>query len=114
MLACVPVTSDGLVDPRWGRADRVAIVEVSGDTVANWQEFDVGWGALHDAGSERRHHARVARFLLEHRVQMVVADHMGQGMLRMLQTMGITVHLGAAGEARQAIGDAVRQHAGSA
>lgn len=114
MLVCIPVRSDGQVDPRWGRADRVATAEVSGTTIGNWQEFDVGWGTLHDTGSERRHHARVAGFLREHGVQMVVADHMGEGMIRMLQTMGIEVSLGAAGAARQAVREAVRQDAGEA
>ena len=110
MLVCVPVAGDGLVDPRWGRADRVATAEVNTETIEDWQEFDVGWGELHDSGSDRRHHARVARFLREHGVQMVIADHMGDGMLQMLHTMDIAVHLGASGQARQAAAEAVRLH----
>lgn len=109
MRVCVPVASDGLVDPRWGRADRVATAEVTDESLEDWQEFDVGWGQLHDEGSERRHHARVAGFLRQHGVQMVVANHMGGGMLQMLQTMNISVHLGASGKARQAVTDAVRK-----
>lgn len=109
MRVCVPVASDGLVDPRWGRADRVATAEVADGSAEDWQEFDVGWGRLHDEGSERRHHARVAAFLRQHGVQMVVANHMGEGMLQMLQTMNISVHLGASGEARQAVTDAARK-----
>jgi hypothetical protein len=31
MLICVSIQSDGQVDPRWGRAARVAIVETSED-----------------------------------------------------------------------------------
>ena len=102
MMVCVPVTRDGLVDPRWGRADRVAIAEVSASGVGDWQEFDVGWGTLHDEGTEGSHHARVARFLLDHHVEAVVVDHMGDPMMRMLQQMGLEVHLGAGGDARQA------------
>ena len=29
MRVCVPITADGQVDPRWGRADRVALAEVA-------------------------------------------------------------------------------------
>ena len=29
MIICAPVTSDGNIDPRWGRADWIAIAEAS-------------------------------------------------------------------------------------
>ena len=106
MVVCVPVTSEGWIDPRWGRADRVAVAEVRDGALEGWQEFQVSWGDLHDAGTEGSHHARVARFLREHRVEVVVASHMGDGMLRMLGTMGLQVRLGAAGDARAAVGAA--------
>lgn len=102
MVVCVPVLSDGQIDPRWGRAARVAILEVQDGAVAGWQEFDVGWDVLHDVGTEGGHHARVARFLQEHSVQTVVAQHMGPDMLHMLGQMGLTVRLGVSGDARQA------------
>jgi predicted Fe-Mo cluster-binding NifX family protein len=102
MRVCVPVTGDGQVDPRWGRAECVVIADVQAGGVRDWQEHDVGWGRLHDAGSEGSHHARVARFLMEHHVEAVVAHHMGDGMRRMLQKMGLDVRLGAAGDARAA------------
>ena len=102
MILCMPVTADGLVDPRWGRADHVAVADVRGNVIARWEEFDVGWGRLHDAGPEGQHHARISRFLQEHDVQGVVADHMGPGMEQMLAKMGIVVRLRAAGPARDA------------
>jgi predicted Fe-Mo cluster-binding NifX family protein len=103
MVVCVPVKTDGSIDPRWGRADRVAVAQVSAQGIVTWQEFDVGWSTLHDAGGEGAHHARVARFLLEHEVEAVVADHMGPGMLHMLEQMGLPIHLGAVGDAREAV-----------
>lgn len=103
MIVCVPVGSDGGVDPRWGRAARVALATVTGSAITDWQELTVSWDSLHDAGGEGAHHARVARFLREHDVNAVVAHHMGDGMRRMLKTMGVTVHLGAAGEAQPAV-----------
>jgi predicted Fe-Mo cluster-binding NifX family protein len=102
MVVCIPVAADGRIDPRWGRADRVALAEVSDGAVVSWNELDVGWSRGHDAGPEGSHHARIARFLIEHRVEAIVAHHMGEGMLNMLRRMGIKVRLGADGDAREA------------
>ena len=102
MLTCVPVLPDGRIDPRWGRAATVAIAQVDDGLVTAWQELAVGWDELHDVGTEGGHHARVARFLKEHGVQTVVANHMGPDMLTMLGRMGLTVRLGASGNAREA------------
>lgn len=103
MLVCVPVTAEGLIDPRWGRADRVAITEVTDYGIGTWQEHEVGWNALHDAGTEGSHHARVARFVKEHHVDVVLANHMGPPMVHMLERMGVKVLLGAMGNAREAV-----------
>jgi len=102
LTVCVPLTVDGLLDPRWGRADRVAIATVSQKGVDSWKEFDVGWGSLHDTGTEGSHHARIARFLREHKVEAVAAHHMGSGMTHMLGKMGLTVRLGETGDAKEA------------
>jgi len=108
MILCVPVTDDGLVDPRWGRTDRIAVAEVVGDTIKSWQEFDVSWSRLHDEGTPARHHARVARFLKEHHVDAVVAHHVGDGMVRMVNTMGLSLHLEATGDPRAAVLEAAQ------
>jgi predicted Fe-Mo cluster-binding NifX family protein len=102
VLVCVPVTVDGLIDPRWGRAERVAVVDVTERGLDAWQEFEVGWNRLHDSGTEGSHHARIARFLLDNRVEAVVAHHMGPPMAHMLDKMGLKVRLGAMGDARDA------------
>lgn len=103
MKVCVPITSDGTVDPRWGRAQRVAVADVEAGEVRDWQEFDVGWGDLHDTGGEGAHHARIARFLRENGVQAVAVGHMGPGMVRMLDTMGIRIVADNSGDARAAV-----------
>lgn len=103
MIVCIPVTREGAVDPRWGRADRVAVARVSAGTIDTWQEFDVGWDLQHDSGTEPSHHARVAHFLKDHAVEVVAANHMGPPMEHMLGKMGIRVHLGVAGNARAAL-----------
>jgi predicted Fe-Mo cluster-binding NifX family protein len=106
MRVCVPVTGDGQVDVRWGRADRVAVAEVADGQVRGWQEHTVGWGTLHDQGTEGAHHARVARFLRDHQVQAVAAQHMGPGMERMLASMAIKIVTGVHGDARAAAREA--------
>lgn len=108
LIACVPVTPDGAgLDPRWGRAGNVAVARVEGGRIASWEVFPVGWDALHDVGTEGGHHARIARFLMEHHVQVVVAGHMGPPMAKMLDSMGLTVALGAAGDPASAVLSAV-------
>ena len=102
MRACVPLDADGRVDPRWGRAHRVAVVDLDEDAIHDWRLCEVSWDVLHDQHGEGAHHARVARFVREHRIEAVVAGHMGPGMLRMLRTMGVTVYLGACGDPREA------------
>lgn len=103
MVVCVPVTADGSVDPRWGRAQRVAVARLDAGRIESWQEFDVGWDVLHDSGPEGGHHARIARFLREHSVDVVAVDHVGPPMEHMLRKMGIVVRAHAAGNAREAL-----------
>lgn len=103
MIVCIPVTLDGNVDPRWGRADWVAIADVQDEKINTWREVEVSWNRLHDEGTEGSHHARVMKFLREQGVEAVVVNHMGDGMTRMLKTMGIPVYLGASGAARTAV-----------
>ena len=114
MIVCVPVSVDGSVGQGWGRAGRVAVAEVGPQGVSSWQEFQVDWDQLHEVSTEGSHHARIARFLMEHGVQMVVAGHMGPGMQNMLDRMGIVFRLGAQGDPRQAVLlEAVRDASGS-
>ncbi len=102
MRLCVPITATGEVDPRWGRASRVAVADVVGGDLQDWQEYDVGWDRLHDEGTDGSHHARIARFLREQGIEAVTANHVGAGMQRMLGTMGVRLLLGADGDARAA------------
>lgn len=100
MIIAAAIDPDGQLGHSWGKARRVAIADVVAGRVEAWDEFDVGWDRLHDEGSHGSHHARVVAFLREHRVQVVAADHVGEGMRRMLATMGTTLVEGARGPAR--------------
>jgi predicted Fe-Mo cluster-binding NifX family protein len=103
MIMCTSVTNEAMIDPRWGRADRVAVADVVNGQIVSWQEVEVSWSRLHDEGTPGSHHARVVTFLREHKVEAVVANHIGDGMARTLATMGLPVHLGAVGDARAAV-----------
>lgn len=103
MIVCVPVTPEGEIDPRWGRAARVAVARVEGGRITAWDEHQVAWDVLHDVGTEGGHHGRVATFLRDHGVEVVVAGHVGPPMVQMLDKMRILTRLGAAGDARAAV-----------
>lgn len=102
MVIAMPITSDGQVGGGWGRAHDVAVLttDVSGEVVS-WEEFMVGWDELHDQDGEGKHHARIAKFLMEHGVERVVTGHMGPGMVHMLDQMKISVVQDASGPARE-------------
>lgn len=103
VVACVPLGAGRQVAGSWGRAERLAVVTVAAGRAVGWTEHDVAWHTLHDAGTEGAHHARVARFLREQRVDVVVAEHMGPPMQRMIGKLGIRCLLGARGDAEAAV-----------
>jgi predicted Fe-Mo cluster-binding NifX family protein len=103
MRVCVPVTPDGQVGPRWGRAERLAVAEVAAGQITDWREFAVDWYTLHEQGTEGAHHARVARFLRDQHVETVLAGHMGAPMQTMLHKLGLRVLPAGAGDARTAV-----------
>jgi len=103
VIIAVPVTADDRVAHGWGRAARVAVAAAADGVISAWQVHDVGWDALHDEGTEGAHHARVVRFLKDNEVEAVTAEHMGEPMVRTLDSMGIAVVLGATGEARAGV-----------
>ena len=103
MILAVPVEPDGRVGHTWGKAAAVAVATVADGTITDWQVHQVGWDLVHEEGPHGTHHARVVRFLREHGVEAVLVDHVGDGMRRMLTTMGIALHEGTHGDARAAV-----------
>jgi predicted Fe-Mo cluster-binding NifX family protein len=103
VIIAIPVDATDQVAHGWGRAPRVALATVVDGAITGWQVHDVGWDVAHDEGTEGAHHARVVRFLRDNDVEMVVAEHMGDGMVRTLGTMQLPVVLGAQGDARASV-----------
>lgn len=101
-IVCIPVDHDR-VGPSWGKAPQVAIATVVDGAITAWETHVVDWHISHDAGTHGSHHARVVKFLLDHDVTAVVADHMGPPMQNTLAKMGVHVLLGASGNARAAV-----------
>ncbi|OCL36955.1 hypothetical protein BCR15_12810 [Tessaracoccus lapidicaptus] len=103
MIVATPVTEEGQSAHAWGRAHWVGVADVRDGDVADWTVHEVRWDESHDAGTHGSHHARVVRFLKEQGVEAVVVDHMGEGMARMLHTMGIPILAASPGDARESI-----------
>ena len=70
MRVCIPVTPDGQVGGGFGRAPQVAIATVEDGAVMVWDEVPVAWDVLHDTTTEGGDHACVARFLMDHAVEL--------------------------------------------
>lgn len=103
MIVAVPVTPQGLVDPRWGKAHDVAVVELDGGRIVTWEQHEVGWDDLHGQGEHGAHHARIVRFLRDQRVEAVIINHCGAPMMNTMQKMGLVLIVDAQGEARDVV-----------
>jgi predicted Fe-Mo cluster-binding NifX family protein len=114
VIIAIPVDATDQVAHGWGRAPAIALATVADGAVTGWQVHDVRWDVAHDEGTEGSHHARVVRFLKDNAVEMVVAEHMGDGMVRMLASMHLPTVLGAAGDARASVLAAVESVSGTA
>lgn len=101
MIIAIPVTAQGLVDPRWGKAHNVAVAEVRDGQIVSWAAHEVAWDDLHGQGAHGAHHARIVRFLRDHGVEAVVINHCGAPMMNTMQKMGLVVIVDAEGEARE-------------
>lgn len=93
MVICATMVGDDTVGGGFGKARRVAVAQAEGD---GWQvsHVDVRWDLQHDQVADGLHHAQIARFLRDQGVNVVVTGHMGDGMLRMLDSMKIKVFSG--------------------
>ncbi len=93
MVICLTMVGQETVGGGFGKAQRVAIASSDG---GSWQvsQHDVRWDLQHDQMADGLHHAQIARFLKEQAVDVVVTGHMGDHMVRMLDSMKIKVFSG--------------------
>lgn len=103
MIVATPVTAEGLSAAAWGKAHWVGVAELSDGGVTAFRIHEVAWDVSHDAGTHGSHHARIVRFLKDNAVQAVVVDHMGEGMQRVMNTMGIPILPASPGDAQASI-----------
>ncbi|HSN11854.1 MAG TPA: NifB/NifX family molybdenum-iron cluster-binding protein [Propionibacteriaceae bacterium] len=108
MYVATPVDAHGQSAHAWGRAHWIAVADVSDVGIASWEVHEVGWDELHDSSTHGSHHARVVSFLKDQHVQAIVVDHVGEGMQRMLTTMGIPMLPASPGDAKASVLTAVR------
>ena len=85
----VALGSDGSVSGGLGRAPRVAVCEASAAGVLSWEETPVGWDATHDTVAHGMQHGTILRFLLDGKVEAVLAGHAGAPMQEQLKKLGI-------------------------
>ncbi len=100
MRIAMPVTPGDELDRTFGKADRIALVDVIDGQITNWRTIEVGWRAVHDQGTHGSHHARIVRFMRENEVERVVFNHMGEGMLNTLGKLGLSLVQAEPGAAR--------------
>lgn len=103
MIMAAAVEPDGSVGHSWGKARTVRVASVQAGRITDWQDHEVGWDLLHDEGAHGAHHARVVSFLRTHGVQAVLVDHVGDGMRRMLGSMGVHLQEDVHGDAHAAM-----------
>jgi predicted Fe-Mo cluster-binding NifX family protein len=103
MNIATPVTATGQSAAAWGKAHWIGVATVEGGAVSAWEVHEVAWDVSHDEGTHGSHHARIVRFLKEHDIAVVVVDHMGPGMVQVMQTMQIPVLPATPGDARASI-----------
>lgn len=108
-MIATPVDAQGQSAHAWGRAHWIAVADVADGKIVDWQVHEVSWDELHDSSSHGSHHARVVTFLKENGIQAIVVDHVGEGMQRMLATMGIPLLPASAGDAKQSVLAAVNR-----
>lgn len=103
MIIATPVTEDGRSAAAWGRAHWIGVAEVTDGAVRAWSIHEVGWDESHDEGAHGSHHARIVRFLKEQGIEAVVVDHMGEGMVRVMNSMGIPILPASPGDAQSSV-----------
>ncbi len=85
-----------------GRAHAVVRATVRDGAIDQWEETEVKWDEGHATDNEGLHHSRIAKFLLAHPSECLLAAGAGPEVRGMLERAGIRLAIGA-GDARAAV-----------
>jgi len=104
MRVTIPVTPEGGIEARFGRAPLMAVATVDDGEITDWAVENVQWDLLHDQGEHGLHHARIVRFMRDFGIERVGFAHMGPPMIQTLFKLGmVLVQVDPAMDARDAV-----------
>jgi predicted Fe-Mo cluster-binding NifX family protein len=89
MVICATLVGPNQVGGGLGRTDRVAIARMRNGSETQVEEHEVRWARLYDQRSATEHHDDIARFLKDHKVEMVVTGHAARDLEQILDDMSI-------------------------
>lgn len=131
MKLALAVLPNGRINPHFGRAKKVAVATVENGRIVAWEEVEAAFaehhpGSHHEHGAHHhdvqtaqgegrvrsgewsKHQTAIKDFLVQHGVDVLILEHAGPGIARVLEETDIRVVTGARGDAREAVGHVVR------
>jgi len=113
----VAVLPNGMVNAHFGRANKLALATVENGQISKWEEVEVPFAESHgdhdhhhdhDHHDHEHHHAPdhhegIKNFLVEQGVDMVLLDHAGPGMQKVMNETDIKIVVGAKGNAKEVV-----------
>ncbi|MFV9510867.1 NifB/NifX family molybdenum-iron cluster-binding protein [Tepidibacillus sp. LV47] len=121
MKVAVAVLPNGMVNTHFGRANRLALATIENGQITKWEEVDVPFAQTHgdhdhhhdhhdhhhhhdhEHHHHHAHHENIKNWLVEHGIDMVLVDHAGPGMQKVINETNIKVIVGAKGNAREVV-----------
>ncbi|WP_339063671.1 NifB/NifX family molybdenum-iron cluster-binding protein [Tepidibacillus marianensis] len=117
MKVAVAVLPNGMVNAHFGRANKLALATIENGQISNWEEIEVPFAETHgdhDHGHDHNHdhhdhhhapdhHEGIKNLLVEQEVDMVLLDHAGPGMQKVINETTIKIVVGAKGNAREVV-----------
>lgn len=117
----IAVLPNGMINAHFGRANKLAVATIENGQITKWEEVDVPFAETHgdhdhhdhdhdhDHGHEHHHHHApghhegIKNVLVQSGVDMVLLDHAGPGMQKVMNETDIKIVVGAKGNARESI-----------
>lgn len=121
MKVAVAVLPNGMVNAHFGRANKLAFATIENKQIISWEEVAAPFAETHghdhhhehehgyhhhdhDHNHEHgHHHQAIKNFLVEHQVDLVLLDHAGPGMQKVINETDIKIVIGAKGNAKDAV-----------